>query len=340
MLDWMENRVGDFSRNDKLEHLLSELTPPIEIAENSLLNNITGPHKANLFVVGCPRAGTTLFMQALASSGEFSYPTNFLSRFFSGLGIGSKIQKMLFNEEFQFRNELGISKLTPQKQNYNSELGKTNGALSPHVFWYFWYKHFKYNETSYLTKLQWDNSDITRFINECHVFTNEWKKPSVMKAMIMNWNLTDFADIFESSLFVRLKRDKYSLANSILKARLNYSGAIDNWWSFKPPEFVNIRKLTPREQVAAFIISNEKALDYAEKNIDSSRFISIDYDDFCRNPAEELKKLKIMFSHTGDNLNLTNVGEGIQVNKRLSEDEISDWEEDFLNAKQKIKYLY
>lgn len=341
MLNWMEKRTGDFSRNSDLESLLGELNPVIEIAEDNLLaQSIKTKLPPNLFVVGCPRAGTTMLMQTLATTGQFCYPTNFLSRFFAGLGFGSKMQKMLFEEQYQFRNELGLSKIVEQELGYQSDLGKTTGPLSPHVFWYFWYKHFMFGDTTYLTDSQWLNSNIERFIKECHLFTHEWQKPSVMKGMIMNWNLTDFANSFESSLFVRIKRNKYSLANSILKARLAYSGSIDNWWSFKPPEFEQIHKYPPRVQVAAFILSNEKALDYADNNIDNSRFITINYEDLCHQSEQELDKLEAMFKALNCELNLSKVSDGIILNKEITEQEIQEWEVNFNIAEQEIKYLY
>jgi len=42
--------------------------------------------------VGALRSGTTLFMQWLANTGVFSYPTNILSQFFGAPVIGAKIQ--------------------------------------------------------------------------------------------------------------------------------------------------------------------------------------------------------------------------------------------------------
>ena len=247
-LNWLTKRTVKHRRNNRLEDLLNELTPPLNNAEKTFLDQIdlTQSRPPTLFIVGCPRSGTTLMMQQIANSQKFSYPTNFLSRFYAAPILGTKIQKLLFDEEYQFKNELKL--FSKDNLILESELGKTSGALSPHVFWYFWYKHFSFGKTSYMTKEQFQDSDLENFHKELAGLYDTYRKPFALKAMIINWNLEDFFNSNTNALFVRIKRDRYQIANSILNARFTHSGSHSGWWSFIPPEYEEIKNLPPKIQ--------------------------------------------------------------------------------------------
>jgi hypothetical protein len=304
MLDWMDKRNKTFSRNTDLEALLNELENVFKVAEDGLIHNDIESELPNLFIVGAPRSGTTVMMQCLAHSKAFSYPSNLLSRFYSSLGLGYKIQKMLFDPKFQFQNDLGLCDYQVKK-GLSSNLGKTVGALEPNVFWYFWYLHFKYGDLSFLSEEQWQASETTRFINEINIIQKESGKPFAMKAMIMNWNIIELAKLCPNAIFFRMKRDPVDLALSIYHARKHYTGSFDEWWSFKPPEYEQLRKLSAKEQVAGFIISIEKALDFAFSTMRRPNILTVDYKSFCMNPNDELERLKTLYSEKGINLKLT-----------------------------------
>ena len=141
----MENiRRKEFQRNEKLEEFLKEINFDLEIAEKELLKKEYEDYPVVL-VMGALRSGTTLLTQWLANTNEFAYPTNVLSRFYQAPIIGAKIQRLLFDREYNFRNEIRDFN---QEINYSSENGKTRGALAPNEFWYFWRRFFQYEELS------------------------------------------------------------------------------------------------------------------------------------------------------------------------------------------------
>lgn len=58
-----------------------------------------------------------------------------MSRFYKAPIIGAKMQRLLLDPEFNFRNEL--TDIFSRNIGYLSENGKTQGALAPNEFWFF-----------------------------------------------------------------------------------------------------------------------------------------------------------------------------------------------------------
>ena len=297
--NWLNDRNASHNRNDSLESLLDEIAMPLSKAEEQYLKNIdlSIPRPPTLMIVGCPRSGTTLLMQQIANSKKFSYPTNFLSRFYTAPILGSRIQKLLFDDRYQFKNEL---ELMPSKElELKSNIGKTSGVLSPHVFWYFWYNNFNFKNSTKLTQSEFQNSRLDTFKKELAGLYDESCKPFALKAMVMNWNLVELFRNNRNILLVRTKRNKFDVANSIFNARIEHSGSPSKWWSFIPPEYEEIKDLPPMIQIAAFVISIEKALDKASQSIPSVNMIELDYKELCSEPNEQLNKICEAYSDLG-----------------------------------------
>ena len=127
-------RQAEFQRNENLERLLKEINSILEAAEDTILIHYRMPKYPVIFVVGAPRCGSTLVMQWLARTGKFAYPSNLLSRFYGAPYIGAKIQKLITDPEYDFNNELFDF---DNEISFESNLGKTKGALEPNEFWYF-----------------------------------------------------------------------------------------------------------------------------------------------------------------------------------------------------------
>ncbi|TQV75321.1 sulfotransferase [Aliikangiella marina] len=288
MFNWINKRTRRFKRNNELDQYLEELTDILCSAENQLPVSKRNADCPVVFIVGPPRAGTTLLMQVIAQSGCFTYPTNFLSRFYGALEIGYKIQRILFDGQLQYRDELNLNQ---QPLDFESDLGKTTGALSPNVFWYFWYHHFQFGELSYLSKDQFHRSNTERFKHELARLYAVSSQPIAMKAMIINWNVLDFAGLLPNAVFLRVKRETPYVANSIYEARKTVMGSYANWWSFKPPEFDQLKSLSPKEQVAGQCLSIEYALDEAFSKLKSTQKLECHYEKICKNPQGFIDEL-------------------------------------------------
>ncbi|MDX4040270.1 sulfotransferase [Aliarcobacter skirrowii] len=299
------NRVEKFKRNNSLEEFLKEINNDLWNTEEKLLIKKT-PEYPLIFVMGPLRSGSTLMTQWLANLG-FAYPTNLMSRFYKAPIIASKIQMLLTDERYNYRNEIrdfnsGID--------FSSENGKTRGALAPNEFWYFWRRFLPFKELDYLpTQELFEKVDIDTFKSEFAGMTEVFQKPFVLKGMILNYNI-DFLDkIFDKAIFIYTKRDPLTNIESALKAREKQLGSIEEWYSFKIPEYEELKKLNPYEQVAGQIYYINKAVENGLENVANHKKLIVNYEEFCENPKKIYDELKEKLDKQGYKLDKEYNGE-------------------------------
>ena len=289
-----EERTDNFRRNRDLEEFLNEINNDLWETEKKLLKDEFKEFPM-VFIVGPLRSGSTLMLQWLASTGQFSYPTNILSRFYKTPIIGSKIQMLLTDERYNFRNEI---------RDFNSEInfeslnGKTLGALSPNEFWYFWRRFLPFDDLDFATNEELlDVVDVKTLRKEFHGIASVFEKPFALKAMICNYNIEFLNEVFDKALFIYTKRDPHTNIESALKARVRQLGDIKRWYSFKIPEYKQLIKIQdPVKQTAGQIYYINKAVQTALSKIDEDKKVVVDYENFCNDPKsyydEIISKLK------------------------------------------------
>lgn len=292
-------RTSSFKRNNDLESFLYELNTELQFAEKELLKN-TEPEFPLIFIMGAHRSGTTLLMQWLASLGSIAYPTNLLSRFFKVPIIGSKIQLLLTDEKYNYRNEIFDFN---NSYSFTSENGKTKGALSPNEYYYFWRQFLPPHKTDYIpTSKLLKTVDIDALKSELAGMVHVFEKPFAFKGMMFNYNI-DFLDkIFKNAIFLYIHRDPLANITSALKARENQFGTIQEWYSFKIPEYSNLKMLSPYEQVAGQIYYINKAIKAGLKNVAEEKKIVIGYEEFCDTPQKLYEELKAKLQIQGYSL--------------------------------------
>jgi hypothetical protein len=286
------NRINAwFQKNMALEDLLKELNELLEGSQEEIRKRYTKPALPPVFIVGCPRSGTTLFLQLMAYSGGFSYPSNFISRFYRAPYIGALIQKMLVDPQYDFNAEMGDMNITPDNW-FCSHLGKTTGFLAPNEFWYFWRRFFAFGEIQYLDRQKLNCVDTKTFLSELAALEAVFMRPLLMKALIVNWNLNFLSEIFEQAVFVYIKRDSFFNIQSLLKARLKYFNDICKWYSFKPLEYKYLKNQEPYSQAAGQVYFTNKAIQNGLSGMVPSRWTAINYEDLCRRPERCWEKVR------------------------------------------------
>jgi hypothetical protein len=279
-----QKRTREFSRNTVLESLLHELNQLLTASETIVLEKYKRPAFPIVFVMGPHRSGTTLFMQWLASTGIAAYPTNLLSRFYQAPVIGAKIQLLLTDPRYNFRNELGEF---VQQTDYTSENGKTIGALSPNEFWYFW-RRFLPDPV----RDDWSDAelkcqmDIETLLAELAGIMDVFQKPFAAKGMLFNYNIPFLDSIFDKALFVRISRDLVTNTESVLEARRRQLGRDDKWYSFKIPEYDQLKGLEPIMQAAGQVSFINMAVDKGMAQVAIHRKLNVQYEKFCSNPKK------------------------------------------------------
>lgn len=284
----MNTQKRSFEKNKNLEsilHKINTLLKPIEKEQIEFKgDDFSLP---TIFQIGSPRSGTTFFTQWMASQGIFSYPTNFLSRFFGAPYIGSLIYEMLTNPEFDYRNEFyDISR----SFKFESEIGKTKGFNAPHEFWYFWRQHFEFPDVP-LDNYRFENSaDFDSFNRELSLIKQVSGKPFLLKAHIVNWYLKSMAENLNNAVYIHIVRNPVANIRSLMKSRKKWTGSIDLWFSWKPKEFSIIKDMDAYHQVAGQIYFIEKNI-IEDREFLGDRYLMFSYEDLCSNPEEVYYKV-------------------------------------------------
>jgi len=287
-------REEKFKRNSSLEDFLNEINSDLTCVENNLLTK-KDPEYPLIFIMGAHRSGSTLMMQWLANMGSFSYPTNMMSRFYKAPIIASKIQMLLTDKRYNYRNEIRDFN---SNIDFSSENGKTKGALAPNEFWYFWRRFLPFGELDYLSSQElMEKVDIDTFKSEFSGIIDVLQKPFALKGMILNYNIDFLDQLFPKAIFIHVKRDSLTNIESALKARERQLGSIDEWYSFKFKEYNELKKLNPYEQVAGQLYYINKAVKNGLDNVVEYKKMLVPYEEFCSNPEkfydELVEKLKL-----------------------------------------------
>ncbi|KZZ57485.1 hypothetical protein A3762_09950 [Oleiphilus sp. HI0125] len=279
-----DRRVKEFERNLSLETLLAEVNDNLWLAEREILAPEPAKHPF-VFIFGAHRSGSTLLMQWLANTGLFSYPTNLLSRFYKAPVLGSKLQLLLADERFNFRDEL---KDFSSKATFTSSNGKTKGALEPNEFWYFWRRFLPFSDSVDFLSTERLNEVVDKdlLVRQLSGLANVLGKPFAAKAMILNYNIDFLYQLFPNSVFIHLKRDPVANVVSGLKARERQLGSVDAWYSFKIPEYDELKDLSAEKQVAGQVYYINKAVEAGFRSIPADNRLDLQYEEFCQCPAD------------------------------------------------------
>jgi len=279
----MTERTKTFKRNSDLEVLLAELNGLLAPVERQLLEDMPSRDIPVLFIVGPLRSGSTLLMQWLAGLGHFAYPTNLMSRFYMAPALGAKIQMLLTDPKYRFKDELGDFALPAD---FFSENGKTRGSLSPNEFWYFWRRFLPFETLDYLPDATLTERAESRMLHaEIGALGAVFQRPFAMKAMIMNYNIGFLSQLFPNAVFLYTKRDPVTNTASALQAREKQYGDIREWYSFKIPEYEMLRQIDdPLVQTAGQIFCINRAVEKGLSGLDDARKVVVEYERFCENP--------------------------------------------------------
>lgn len=280
-----EMRTIDFKRNIELEQLLGEINSDIAMAEKNLLKKNIREYPV-VFIMGAMRSGTTLLEQWMADMNVFAYPSNIMSRFFGAPIIGGKIQKLLTDEKYNFRDEI-IDFSLNREIIFESSNGKTKGALQPNEFWYFWRRFLPEDLRGYTSEDLYEKVDIQTMRRELWGIAQVFDKPIVLKGMICNYHIPFLNKVFDKALFICLQRNIESHVKSVIKARERQYGTQNKWYSFLIPEYESLSKIEDIEvQVRCQIEAINNAVVNGLKNVPDQKKIQVKYEEFCLNPKK------------------------------------------------------
>lgn len=296
-----------------IEQILKSLKKELEPVQENINTQFSKLQFPVVLILGSPRSGTTLLLQYLAASGLFSYPTNLLTRFAYAPYLGGQIQQLLFNEKYGMDGQ--------HKELFNSDLGKSVGSLGINEFYHFWRRFIPVFFPQYISKYDFEKIDFKQIFQELASVESVFNKPFICKGMMLQYNLQDLGKNAKQFLFLRIKRKPVYVMQSIFSARKKYFGNVDIWWSVKPPEYEELRKMDVYHQIAGQVFYSERAIETGLDTIDKELQITISYNDFCEQPLdilyEILKKYNLQESQISNSLpDKFKISDNIKINKK------------------------
>jgi len=120
-----------------------------------------------------------------------------------------------------------------------------------------------------------------------------------MKGHILQFNIPFLSNILKKVLFVFIKRDPLYNIQSLLEARVKYFGDRSAWYSVKPREYDKLKDLDPFQQVAGQVYFTNKAIQQGLEQIDVSRWLHVNYEDFCESPRKVFGQIVAKLENLG-----------------------------------------
>jgi LPS sulfotransferase NodH len=273
-------RADKYKKNAEQERALQQMNETLAQFEDQLAPRVDAPKHPLLFLVGCPRTGTTLLSQLLAASGLFAYVSNFVARFWIAPWLGASIGLAL-----------GLARLS-SPSNLKSTFGQTTGWTEPHEFGYFWDRWFEFGETAKLSEGQLAKIDRTKMKRAFAALQAAYDRPMFFKNQNKYSLQIEFlAELFDNAYFVLLERHPLYQTQSVLLARKEFCGDINIWWTMRPKEYSILKELSPFEQIAgqAFFLSRD--IWASLKKLSKDRYLALTYEDLCASPRDAVTQV-------------------------------------------------
>lgn len=269
------SRKDKYKKDADQERRLQQMNQMLEQFEDQVAPRPDTPKHPLLFIVGCPRSGTTLLAQLLASSGLFAYVSNFVARFWLAPWLGASIGQAL-----------GLARLS-SPSNLQSTFGQTTGWTEPHEFGYFWDRWFEFGETAKLSEAQLAKIDRTKMKRTFAALQAAYDRPMFFKNQNKYSLQIEFlAELFDNAYFVLLERYPLYQTQSVLLARAEFCGDINQWWTMRPKEYPILKELSPYEQIAGQTYYLSKDIWASLKRLSADRYLVLPYEDLCASPRD------------------------------------------------------
>ena len=260
-----------------LKVMSSPLYSILKKKEISLLKNNVNIDHAPIFIVGNPRSGTTLLYQAITHDFKVCYFSNLMCLFPESPIAVARIAAI-------------INGCKPPISFYNN-FGKTVGLSSPNQGEYIWKRWFNDCYDIKTIKYGIELKDEIQVRNSIGLLQKYFESPSVNKWQPLSEKIIDLARIFPEGLFVRIKREREFIAQSILYSKRKLWNDDNKWFSTKPRNYKEIKNHNYLIKICEQVESIEKYIDTDIGIIGKDKFLTVHYEDLCISPHKVMNKL-------------------------------------------------
>ena len=289
--------LSPYQKDEKLEKRMRELNRMLLLLQEEISKGMKAPKKPTIFLLGLPRSGHTLLAQLLITRFHIAYPTNFVARLWKVPGLAARIQRLV---------------LEPAMVNYPSELmqfesdqGLAWGVYGIHEFGYFWRDIINFGETHSLSDEEWERVDKEGLLRLVASLEYEFGDlPVLFKNGQLIFQAARLAKLFPKSVFICCLRDSLYVAQSLVISREKRFGNREEWFSFRPPEYVWLKSLSWWEQISGQVVYIKYYLKKQMEQISSDRVLWLHYEEICDNPGRTMKLVKEFLSRHNELLKI------------------------------------
>ncbi len=244
------------------------------------------------FVVGPPRAGTTLVRQLIAWGLSTCYFTNLVAGTCAWLGyplplVGGTIVRWLHGPLPTDRRY--------RARPFTSRYGQIDGRAAPAEGEVLWGRLFG-NRYGPVQPEDLSPARI-RAIRRAVIATEQvFAVPFINKTSTLSLRIRAIVRVFPSALFIHVKRDPWDTAQSILVARRS---AYPKWLGARPPECQPLVGKDIGDQVCEQVFHVERNIARERAMVGGHRFLSVSYRDACLDPRAELQRIRAFMRRNG-----------------------------------------
>ncbi len=264
-----------------MHHLNRGLAP----IDRALFQKQASTHVGPLFIVGAPRAGTTLIYQAITQQFQVGYFIGIANYLYGLSNFWVRLTKVF------------ASRPAPV---FESHYGKTRGVFAPAESGNFWFQWFPRDGE----RGHWSNCEdypegyFDGLRKEVDSMAAILDKPLVFKSLYLGMSIRLLAKVFPSALFVFVKRDVLLTSQSLLFARLRRKNP-EAWWSVKIPDYRRLLRFPIWRQVLEQAFYTQHIVTRDLGRFAPGRFFEVDYLSFCNDTHTVLKKLGTWLKGSG-----------------------------------------
>lgn len=253
------------------------ISPFGRIFERKLVASYNQPSWPPIFIVGCPRSGTTVVYQSLIQSFRVSYFSNLMAIFFD---FPATIAG--------FSSRLGG--FTPPPS-FNSVLGSTKGWRSPNQGNRIWCRWF-HREGGRTVVPEWTNKTRQEIAGTIATIESTSGLPFINKWPALSTLIPRLVETFPTAVFICVRRDPLQTAQSILKARLDSTGDPNKPISRDSSCHSNFKHENYIDHVCSRVFGYNRDIDTSQQALGSERFFDVSYEEFCSKPRIVVEEVR------------------------------------------------
>lgn len=253
--------------------------------EEVLISRAQPPQWPPIFIVGVPRAGTTLTYQIFANGLDLSYICNMAAYYYASPCLISWL----------------MSKYSPilPNNNFDNYYGSTKGWNTPCQGRKIWARWFPADQ-HYIPPGNLAKAKMLQMRNTVGLMEKILGTPFINKHQPHSVRMRSLVEVFPNALFIRVNRNRFWNIQSLLHGRNYWHKDYPDWLSTQPENYLELKKLdNPLQQVIGQLQSIEKEMDFSEQELGKDRIFTVSYSELCQNPQKILADfIGFYFSHT------------------------------------------